>query len=115
MPLLKLETTVPLSEEHAAALLRDLSRTVAQVLSKPEDYVMVSLQPAKMIMAGKEGDSVFVDLRSIGGLSGQVNRQLAQAQCKVAGQFLSVPPERVYITFTDVDAGNWGWNGRTFG
>jgi phenylpyruvate tautomerase PptA (4-oxalocrotonate tautomerase family) len=26
-----------------------------------------------------------------------------------------VPPDRIYLNFTDVPAGNWGWNGDTFG
>ena len=76
---------------------------------------MISLSPAKIMMAAKEGEAVFIDLRSIGGLSSAANRQLAQALCRVIGERLRVPPERVYMTFTDIEASNWGWNGRTFG
>jgi hypothetical protein len=28
---------------------------------------------------------------------------------------LGIPPDRVYLNFTDVGAGHWGWNGSTFG
>ncbi|MGA2180101.1 MAG: phenylpyruvate tautomerase MIF-related protein [Verrucomicrobiota bacterium] len=26
-----------------------------------------------------------------------------------------MPPDRIYLNFTDVPAANWGWNGNTFG
>jgi phenylpyruvate tautomerase PptA (4-oxalocrotonate tautomerase family) len=56
-----------------------------------------------------------VDIRSIGGLSDDVNRQLSQKICKLLKESLGVPPDRVYLNFTDVRPGNWGWNGDTFG
>ncbi|NLE67898.1 MAG: hypothetical protein GX608_10790, partial [Lentisphaerae bacterium] len=35
--------------------------------------------------------------------------------CEMAKARLGVPADRVYITFMDFPAGNWGWNGSTFG
>ena len=42
MPLLKLETTVVLSEDKRQALLASLSKTVAETIGKPQQYVMVA-------------------------------------------------------------------------
>jgi phenylpyruvate tautomerase len=56
-----------------------------------------------------------VDLRSIGGLSDEVNRKLSQQVCKLLKDSLGISPDRVYLNFTDVEAPNWGWNGSTFG
>jgi hypothetical protein len=72
MPLLKLETTVVLTDEKRKALLASLSKIVAETIGKPEEYVMVAVSPAAILMSGKPGDAAFVDLRSIGGLSGGV-------------------------------------------
>jgi phenylpyruvate tautomerase len=115
MPLLKLETTVVLSEDKRKALLASLSKAVAATIGKPEQYVMVSISQAAMVMSGKPGDAAFVEIRSIGGLSGDVNRMLSQQICKLLTDSLKLPPDRVYLNFTDVDASNWGWNGSTFG
>lgn len=115
MPLLKLETTVALSEDKRKSLLSALSKAVAGTIGKPEQYVMVSAGQAAMVMSGKPGDAAFVDIRSIGGLSNDVNRKLSQQVCKLLGESLGLPPDRVYLNFSDVDAGNWGWNGSTFG
>jgi phenylpyruvate tautomerase PptA (4-oxalocrotonate tautomerase family) len=115
MPLLKLETTVVRSEDKWKALLVSLSNTVAETIGKPEQYVMVTASQAVMLMSGNPGDAAFVDVRSIGGLTGEVNRKLSQKICALLNDSLGVPENRVYLNFTDVKASNWGWNGSTFG
>src|SRR6267154_3827622 len=115
MPLLKLETTVLLSEDKQKQLLTSLSRAVAATIGKPEQYVMVTISQAAVIMSGKQGDAAFVDIRSIGGLSDDVNRKLSQQVCKLLTDSIGVPSDRVYLNFTNMEAGNWGWNGSTFG
>ena len=115
MPLLRLETTAALPEDKAQTLVSSLSKVVAGTIGKPEQYVMVSISKAAMLMSAKSGEAAFVDIRSIGGLSDDVNRKLSQQVCKLLNESLGIPSERIYLNFTDVDAGNWGWNGSTFG
>jgi len=115
MPLLKLETTVVVSEDKRQALLAALSKTMAETIGKPEQYVMVAMSQAAMQMSGNAGDAAFVDVRSIGGLSEDVNRRLSQKICKLLNETLGVPQNRIYINFTDVNASDWGWSGSTFG
>lgn len=115
MPLLKLETTVTLSDEQRKALLPALSKIVAETIGKPESYVMVTISPCAILMSGKSGDAAFADVRSIGGLSDDVNRQLSRKICTLLNDSLGVAQERVFLNFTDVPAGNWGWKGGTIG
>src|ERR1039457_3212504 len=113
MPLLKLETTVALADDKKQALLASLSKIVAETIGKPEQYVMVTIGPAAILMSGKPGDAAFVDVRSIGGLNADVNGQLSQKVCALLTQSLRVPLDRIYLNFSEVEAGNWGWNGNT--
>jgi phenylpyruvate tautomerase len=115
MPLLKIETTVELEENERADLLQSLSKNVADILGKPEQYVMITISPAAILMSGSGGPAAFADLRSIGGVSGESNGRLTQKICQALQESLGIPSNRVYITFTDVPASNWGWNGDTFG
>jgi phenylpyruvate tautomerase PptA (4-oxalocrotonate tautomerase family) len=115
MPLLKLETTVALADDKKKSLLASLSKIVAGTIGKPEQYVMVTISPAAILMSGKPGDAAFVDVRSIGGLGDGVNWQFAQKIGALLKESIGVPPDRVYLNFTDVPAANWGWNGDTFG
>ncbi len=115
MPLLKLETTVSLTDEKRKTLLASLSKVMAETTGKPEEYVMVTASQAAILMSGKGGDAAFVDVRGIGGLSGDVNRQLSQKVCRLLNESLGVAPNRVYLNFTELEAANWGWKGNTFG
>src|SRR5260370_28442495 len=115
MPLLKLETTVPLTEEKEKLLLAALSKAMAGTIGKPEQYVMITVSQSAMLMSGQAADAAFVDIRSIGGLNGEINRKLSQQICKLLKDSLGISPERVYLNFTDFEAGNSGWNGSTFG
>jgi phenylpyruvate tautomerase PptA (4-oxalocrotonate tautomerase family) len=115
MPLLKFETTVALSDDEQKALLTSFSKTVAETIGKPEQYVMVAIGQAAMLMSGNPGAAAFVDVRSIGGLTNDVNRKLSQKVCKLLNDSLGVPEDRVYLNFTNVELSNWGWKGSTFG
>ena len=76
---------------------------------------MVTASTVSMIMSGKAGDAAFVDIRSIGGLSSNVNGRLSREVCKLLSDGLGIASDRVYLNFTDVGAGSWGWKGSTFG
>ncbi len=115
MPLLRLETTMALPEEERKPLVASLSKLVAETLGKPETYVMVTFHSTAIRMSGTAGDAAFADIRSIGGLTGDVNRRLSEKICETLRKALGIPPERVYLNFTDVPATHWGWKGSTFG
>ena len=97
------------------ALLASLSKPIAETIGKPEQYVMVAVGHSAMLMSSNPGAAAFVDLRSIGGLTNDVNRKLSQKVCKLLNDSLGVPEDRIYLNFTEVEANNWGWNGNTFG
>ena len=115
MPLVKLETSVAVDEARKKELLGGISKIVADVTGKPESYVMVTVQQSDIAMAGTPGPAAFADVRGIGGLGGDVNKQLSKAICDLLNGALGIDPNAVYLTFTDVAAPNWGWNGGTFG
>jgi phenylpyruvate tautomerase len=115
MPLLELKTTVALAEGQRQHLLSSLSRMIARDIGKPEQYVMVSLETAPMLMSGQPGPAAFAMIRSIGGLGPAVNRKLAKDLCDLLQREAGIPADRVYLNFVDVPASEWGWNGDTFG
>ena len=115
MPLLKLETSVTLGKDKKTSLLSSLSRILAQDTGKPEGYVMVVIEDgASVMMAKKECAGALVDIRGIGGLSGGVNKKLSESVCALLQEECGIPPEAVYLNFTDVKAENWGFNNSTF-
>lgn len=115
MPLLKLQTSVPVPVEKEEDLLKQLSRAVSEAIGKPEQYVMVTLDAGSILMGGKREPAAFIDLRSIGGLGGEVNRSISERVSIILGEALDIPSDRIYITFIELEASDWGYNGSTFG
>jgi len=115
MPAIRLKTNVSLGGEAATWLPAELSRITAETIGKPERYVMAVCEEASMIMAGERAPAAFVEVGSIGGLGGDVPHRLTALICDALKKRLDIPPDRVYVCFTDVSADKWGWNGSTFG
>jgi phenylpyruvate tautomerase len=116
MPLLRVDTTERLDEKRKTALCTKLSSICAGAIGKPESYMMVVVSDgAAMSLGGKPGPAAFVDVRSIGGLSGKVNQVLSAQICAALVEAAKVPADRVYLNFTSFDAADWGHDGKTFG
>ena len=114
MPLLKLQTSVPVPDDKKDSLLAAVSGILAEVTGKPETYVMVTLEGGTACMGGVAGPAAFADVRGIGGLDGNVNAEISKRICHLLKDELGIEGDRVYLNFTDVPAQNWGWNGGTF-
>ena len=115
MPLIQIKTNVMLPEKQREARLAPVSRLLAEITRKPEAYCMVAYEHAAMLFAGDPGPAAFVDVRAIGGLNREVNAKLSAALAAELKKALGVLPDRLYITFTEVAATHWGWNGELFG
>lgn len=114
MPYLKIQTNLPLSKKAERTILRTASTLVAEELDKPEDYVMVALQPnTPMLFAGTDDPVAFLELKAIG-LPAKKTKRLSEALCNLVETHLGIPPSRVYVKFLTVKHGMWGWQGDTF-
>lgn len=114
MPMLRLFLSTPVAADECATALAELSASVATCLGKPERYMMVSLHPETPLMfAGSTQPAAAADVASIGLTSSQTPA-VAAALCAGIERLFGIPPDRVYITFRDVDRAFWGWNGGTF-
>jgi phenylpyruvate tautomerase len=114
MPYLKIQTNRSIAGEAEQPLLQKASRLVAKELGKPEQYVMVRLEPASaMVFAGSAEPVAFLELRAIG-LPVKKTPGLSRALCELVKAELGIPGDRVFINFADVPANLWGWNSETF-
>ena len=114
MPLLKLETSVPLTDDKRTNLAQALSTIVAETIGKPESYMMVIIGQGTVCMGGEVSPGAFVDIRSIGGLNPSVNGTLSEKVCGLLGEELGIDTRRVYLNFSNVERPGWGWDGKTF-
>lgn len=97
-----------------SALLKELSHQVAQMLGKPERYVMLSYtHNPHLLFAGSDAPLAYLELKSIG-LPESEAAGFSQALCAAVGERLAVAQDRIYIEFADAAPEMWGWNGMTF-
>ena len=114
MPILKIQTNIPLPSDRRPAFMKTASKEVARMLGKPERYVMVSLDTdGSMLFAGEEAPLAYLELKSIG-LPEDRTRVFSSDLCRLVSGELGIPAERIYIEFTDAPRSMWGWNGATF-
>jgi len=112
--MLRIQTNSTLDEDSKKTLAADASRAVADMLDKPERYVMVSIEenPA-MLFGGSEDPLAYLELKSIGLPAERTTDFSAALSALLAGK-LGLPPDRIYIEFADAARNMWGWKGGTF-
>lgn len=115
MPYIKITSSVSLPDEKIDSFLATVSKAVSEVTGKPEKVMMVAFDTATIMFDRQSGPGAFVDVRAIGGLTPQTNGKLSARLCAVIKEGLGIPGDKVYLTFIDVPATNWGMNGATFG
>ncbi len=115
MPLIKVQTSVSQPQKsEVEALLKDLSATLANGLSKPESYVMTAFEAdVPMTFAGTTDPVCYMEIKSIG-LPANQTKPLSQDFCQKINKLLDIPLDRIYIEFADAPRHMWGWNGTTF-
>jgi len=115
MPLMKMEISVKVSAEKKEKLMLSLSGILSGITGKPEAYTMVTLSETTISMGKKTTPAAYADVRGIGGFSQKVNAAISKEVAELLKTELNIAPENIYITFTNVAATDWGWNGGTFG
>lgn len=114
MPYLTIQTNQNVDVATSQRLMKQASKTVSELLGKPETYVMVAVPPAvPMLFAGSDDPLAYLELKSIG-LPEEATGALSGALCTLINEQLGIAKERIYIEFANAKRTLWGWNGGTF-
>jgi len=114
VPYLKVQSNQDIKALQQTALMKDASTLIATELGKPENYVMVTIDPVRpMLFAGTEEPTAYLELKSIG-LAESQTKSLSAALCQLIHEKINIAQDRIYIEFTDAPRSMWGWNGSTF-
>ncbi len=115
MPLIKTQVSKNLSSDKKEELAKELSAKCAEVLGKPESFVVSIVEDnATITFGGKIRDFAYVELKSIGALGPVMNENLTIEICKVINDIADIDGDKIYIEFSDVPGAYWGWNNKTF-
>lgn len=111
MPYLNIVTNQTVDDE--LTLLKTASKTVSLSSGKPESYVMVAVEAkATMLMGGSDAPTAILDYRALGLPADR--KAFSDALCSLMTEQLGIAGDRIYISMTDSERQNWGWNHGTF-
>jgi phenylpyruvate tautomerase PptA (4-oxalocrotonate tautomerase family) len=111
MPFLQITTN---TEADDATLAQEASVFAADILGKPESYVMVHIQSnATLVFAGGDAPCAHIKLKSLG-LPEQHTAAFSERLCAFVQEKLGIEPGRIYIEFAAPERHMWGWDKRTF-
>ncbi len=114
MPLLKVTSNASADNVQSTDIPSQLSRAVAELLGKPESYVMVIVeQNTNMSFAGSNDPLAFLELKSLG-LPEDKTKEFSENLCLLIQDLFNIPANRIYIEFSSPDRHLWGWDKRTF-
>ena len=84
------------------------------ILGKSESWLMVGFEPnCSLYFKGEKSEKIaFVEVSLFGNASRAAYDKMTAEICKILGDVLGVPADKVYVKYSPTD--NWGWNGGNF-
>jgi len=110
MPYINVSTSAKVNDK--GKLLEEISILVSSLTNKSKRFVMAKIDDNCQIYFNDETPSCFIEIKSIGSLK---PAEMAKPISELLNEKIGIPIERIYISFEDVPASLWAWNGRTFG
>ncbi|NNG01238.1 MAG: hypothetical protein HKM93_17740 [Desulfobacteraceae bacterium] len=114
MPYFSIETNKVMTNDERDVLAQQTSHFIADLLGKPEQYVMIAIKPGtSMSFGGDLKPAAFVELKSIG-LPVDRCSDFAWSISNYLQEHLGIVEDRVFIDFKDLQRNLFAWNGKTF-
>ena len=110
MPYINISTSEKV--DNKKKLLEDFTILISSLTSKSKKFVMAKIDDNSEMYFEDESPCCFLEIKSIGSLN---TKEMAKPISDFVYEKMKIPLGKIYISFEDVDASMWAWNGRTFG
>jgi len=110
MPYINLSTSEKIEDKKK--LLEEISILVSSLTNKSKKFVMAKIDDNSKMYFEDESPCCFLEIKSIGSLNPS---EMAMPISNFLHEEMGIPIDKIYISFEDVPASTWAWNGRTFG
>tara|TARA_B100000123_G_scaffold125964_1_gene92921 strand:+ start:136 stop:468 length:333 start_codon:yes stop_codon:yes gene_type:complete len=110
MPYINVSTSVKVEDKKK--LLNEISTLVSSLTNKSKKFVMAKLEDDSVMYFEDQSPCCFLEIKSIGSLNPP---EMAKQISYFVHEKMGIPIDKIYISFEDVPASMWAWNGRTFG
>ena len=110
MPYINVMTSAEVHNKEK--LVEEISILISSLTNKSKSFVMVKLDDNCQMYFDDDTPSCFLEIKSIGSLNPS---EIAKPISDFVYEKIGIPIDKIYISFEDVPAQFWAWNGRTFG
>ena len=110
MPYINVSTSAEVNDK--GKFLEEISSLISSLTNKSRRFVMAKIDDNCQMYFDDEAPSCFLEIKSIGSL---IPSEMAKPISEFIYEKMGIPIDRIYISFEDVPASLWAWNGRTFG
>tara|TARA_A100001035_G_C27303424_1_gene286496 strand:- start:54 stop:386 length:333 start_codon:yes stop_codon:yes gene_type:complete len=110
MPYINVTTSVKIDNKEK--LLKEISILISCLTNKSKRFVMAKIEDNCQMYFDNDTPACFLEIKSIGSLNPTV---MAKPISDFVYEKMGIPIDKIYISFEDVPAALWAWNGRTFG
>ena len=110
MPYINISTSSKIEDKKK--LIEEITILISSLTNKSKRFVMAKLDDNSEMYFDDESPCCFLEIKSIGSLN---PLEMAKPISDFINQKIGIPIDKIYISFEDVPASMWAWNGRTFG
>ena len=110
MPFINISTSAKLDDKKI--FLEEITSLISLLTNKSKRFVMAKLEDDLQMYFEDDNNCCYLEIKSIGSLNPS---EMVKPICDFIHENIGVPVDKIYISFQDVPASMWGWNGRTFG
>ena len=110
MPYINVSTSAKVNDKKK--LLEEIVILISSLTNKSKRFVMAKVDDNCEMYFNDDAPSCFLEIKSIGSLSPS---EIAKPISDFVYEKMGIPIDKIYISFEDVPARLWAWNGTTFG
>ncbi len=110
MPYINVSTSAKIEDKKK--LLEEISILVSSLTNKSKRFVMAKLDDNSEMYFEDTSPCCYLEIKSIGSLN---SSEIAKPISNFVFEKMGIPIDKIYISFEDVPASMWAWNGKTFG
>lgn len=116
MPFINSSVTVKLTDKQKENLKKKMGEIICTIPGKTEDWLFVGFQDEyTLYFKGKlQQKAAVVEVKLLGSISRSLKDSITNKICSAFSDEIGIPQENIYVIFTEVQDGNWGWNGGLF-
>ena len=110
MPFVNVSTSTKVVDKKK--LLEEISILISSLTHKSRSFVMTKLDDNCEMHFDDYSPCCFLEIKSIGSINPS---EMVEPISDFVFKKMGIPKNKIYISFEDVSASMWAWNGRTFG